>query len=143
MSEPRENAPELTPTYQTLLIHALDAILKRLLENDQFGAFQALCITHKVLKKVVKDEVKDDWESFLAEKAKIKSVNGDFHRRMVNQNKALFQFFYRNNPLIYEKFMEALDKHKYLEEESRRPRTREKSMKDLELTLARAQYGRE
>ena len=110
----REFSQYLQPTYQTILINGLNTILTRLLNDDQFGAYQALGATHTILPKKVKEDIKEKWDKFINQKNAIIIREGDFVRRSINQRASENIFLRKNNPEIFEAFIESLETHKYL-----------------------------
>ena len=112
--EKDKSSPILAPTYQTVLINALNTAVTRMMNNDQFGAFQSFEVLHSVLKPKMQEFISKPWKKFLADKRKIQG-NGDMlHRQLMHLRTASYSFLRKNNPVIMQHFIRTLDFFGYL-----------------------------
>jgi hypothetical protein len=116
MSESREDerSPYLQPTYQSLLINALNGVLMPLMENRQMNAYFALKAAYAILPKPIKDELKTRWEQYIRE---VHSFSSDAPYSILRQddmNTKLWRFLVTNNYELYGLIKDLLEKHKYL-----------------------------
>lgn len=109
-----ERSPYLQPTYQTILINALNAVLTKLIENQQIGAYFALKATHEILPDKVKTEISGEWEKYMRDVHSFSSTAAYVALRIEDRKSKVWQYLSENNYPLYGQIKDSLEKHKYL-----------------------------
>jgi hypothetical protein len=132
----------LAPTGQDMLIVTLNAAVIRLMALDYKGTWESLKTVYDILPPKCLDDVQETYNEVA--QAMIK-IDGEDHTLLFeNYEISLAKSDYLREKLhpLLRKITNSLFERGYSVFESNRPPTREKSMKDLELTINEHKYGK-
>jgi len=133
----------LTPLYQSALQLAINTTLYRLLDQDYINAWQGIKGLYNSLPPSVEAEVKEDFEKISAYMNEISQhLTGDKLFNANEQANKESDYLSVEAWNIYHKIKDVMVEKGYFVFESGRPATRESSLKDMELTVGKAIYGK-
>jgi hypothetical protein len=133
----------LTPLYQSALQLAVNTTLSRLLNQEYISAWQGIKGLYNSLPPSVEAEVKEQFETMNTFINEIHNhLTGDklYHSNEEAEKESKYLSVEAWN--IYHRIKDVMVEKGYYVFDSGRPTTRESSMKDLELTVGKAIYGK-
>lgn len=119
--ESRTQSPILTPTYQSILVLDLRQVNECFFHGAYLNSFEALRILYSDLLKKPRNDLRADWETFLAQKEMISVSGGTHSKRNLKLRDRLNCFLYTNIPEIKSKFIEVLEKYNLLNQDRSYP----------------------
>ncbi|MGD2090768.1 MAG: DUF309 domain-containing protein [Candidatus Aminicenantes bacterium] len=114
----RQGTPMLTPTYNTVLIMAIQDVIRALNAADYLHAHDCLETLWNIAPPKVEEELAQDWQNYQNKLNAVNNVKGiDAVDSIHLQSKAAKQVLIREVRPMLQKIKKSLHDHKYLESE--------------------------